>query len=266
MSTDPVGIAALVGDQPVTAAEVAAEIARLRAGPLASRLPPDGSPAGRQLRRWTAQRLVLRRLLEQEAAARHLPGLPAAEPLHPDPALLGSAAADVLATSPTARAVYAAVTATVSVPEAEIRDHYDRNPDRYTTGTRWLVRQVTTADPATTADSTVDDLAGAPPALVDPAVLPEPLRHALARAEPEQIVGPVPSPLGWHLAARHGVRPGGVRPYPEVRDEVAGALLDRRRQQTFARWLDGRLGALVQLHAGYEHPADPHNPDATHRH
>jgi [acyl-carrier-protein] S-malonyltransferase len=284
MSTDPAGIAALVGDQPVTATEVAAEVARLRAGPLASRLPPDGSPAGRQLRRWTTQRLVLRRLLEQEAAARQLPGPPDAElprpdrpaaeprrpgrlttgPCRPDPALLGSAAADVLATSPTARAVYAAVIATVSVPEAEIRDHYDRNPDRFTTGTRWLVRQITTAGAA--VDSTVDDLAGAAPALVDPAVLPEPLRHALACAEPEQIVGPVPSPLGWHLAARHGVRPGGVRPYPEVRDEIAGALLDRHRQQAFARWLDGRRGALVQLHAGYEHPADPHNPDATHRH
>jgi [acyl-carrier-protein] S-malonyltransferase len=255
--------AALVGGQPVSTAEVAAEVARLRAGPLADRLPPDATPAGRQLRRWTTQRLVLRRLLEQEAAARRLDLRDAAAPTHPDPALLGSAAADVLATAPAAQAVYTAVTAAVSVPETDIRAHYHRNPDRYRAGARWLVRQLVDA----TADtSTVDGLAGVRPVPVDPDTLPIPLRQALDLAAPGQVVGPVRSELGWHLAARQAARPAGTRPYAEVRGEIARALLDRRRQQLFARWLGGRVAELVQLYPGYEHPADLRNPDATHRH
>lgn len=265
-------VAATVGGEPVTAAEVAAEVARLRSGPLADRLPPDGSPAGRQLRRWTTQRLVLRRLLDQEAAGRHVAVAatadgPPRQPgpgLRPDPALLGSAAADVLASSPAARAVYASVTAAISVPEDEVRAHYERNLDRYSSGDRWLVRQLTTTSAPQTGAAA---LAGGPaPVLVDPATLPPPLRRALGAVEPGHVVGPLRSPLGWHLAARHEVRPAGPRPYPEVRTEISRALLDRRRQQAFARWLDGRVAELVRLNPGYEHPADPANPDATHRH
>jgi [acyl-carrier-protein] S-malonyltransferase len=252
-------LAALVGGEPVTAAEVAAEVARLRAGPLADRLPPDGTPAGRQLRRWTTQRLVLSRLLDQEAAARGLPPQPEragprpehAGPGEPDAALLGSAAADVLATSATARAVYTAVTAAVSVPEPEIRVHYEANLDRYTVPERWLVRL-----------STVDAVGVDRQVPVDPATLPPSLRAALSQAPPGH-------PVGAHagqVAIRDEVRPARIRPYPEVRGEIAGTLLDRCRQQAFARWLDGRAGELVALQPGYEHPADPHNPDATHRH
>ncbi|HVQ93384.1 MAG TPA: peptidylprolyl isomerase [Mycobacteriales bacterium] len=302
------GVAALVDGQPVTTAEVAAEVARLRAGPLADRLPPDGSPAGRQLRRWTTQRLVLRHLLEQEAVARHLPppgpqpepappeaGQPAAgqpEPARPeprqaepaqagpgqagpgqagpgqagwaDPAVLGSAAADVLASSPAARAVFAALTAGVTVPAGVVRAHYDANMDRYTLPARWLIRLATVA--GSTVDPAASTVAGSVAVPVDPATLPAPLREALAAAPVGQRVGPVRGPQGWQVAVREEAWPARLRPYAEVRDQIAGTLLHRRRQQAFARWLDARAGQLVMLHPGYEHPADPHNPDATHRH
>jgi [acyl-carrier-protein] S-malonyltransferase len=271
-------VAALVDGQPVTTAEVAAEVARLRAGPLADRLPPDSSPAGRQLRRWTTQRLVLRRLLEQEAVARGL-AAPGPRPVPPetaqaeagrvgagraDPAVLGSAAADVLASSPAARAVFAALTAGVTVPAAAVRAHYDANLDRYTTPARWLIRLTTVA--GSTVDPAASTMAGSVPVPVDPATLPAPLRAALAAAPVGQRVGPVRGPQGWQVAVREEAWPARLRPYAEVCDQIAGAVLHRRRQQAFARWLDARAGQLVMLHPGYEHPADPHNPDATHRH
>ena len=180
--------AAWVDGEPVPATEVSAELARLRAGPRAARLPADGTPDGRQLRRWVTQRVVLRRLLDHEAAARGLTPPDADDPRW-DPALVGSAAADVLATSPVARAVYRAVTADLAVPEADVRDHYDRNLDRY-----------------------------------------------------------------------------GHLPYARARTLVEAAVVEHRRQRTFARWLDAQAATRIRLAPGYEHPADPRQPDATHRH
>src|SRR6266566_4826734 len=103
-------VAAWLDGEPVPAAEVIAEV---------TRLPRDGTADGRQLRRWMAQRVVLRRLLERERAERGL-APDGGWPVGADPALLGAAAADVLATSAAARAVFAAVTAGVTVEEGEI--------------------------------------------------------------------------------------------------------------------------------------------------
>jgi [acyl-carrier-protein] S-malonyltransferase len=50
------------------------------------------------------------------------------------------------------------------------------------------------------------------------------------------------------------------------RDRIAGVLLDEARQRRFAHWLDERCAALVRLAPGYEHPADPAQPDYAHHH
>ena len=186
---EPGEVAAWIGDEPVPAADVAAELAHLRAGPNASRLPADGTADGRQLRRWVTQRVVLRRLLEREATARGLPVGTADPAVWTDAALVGAAAAEVVASSAPARAVYLAVTADTAVSEVDILEHYRRNPDRY-----------------------------------------------------------------------------GDLPYSQARVRVAAAVLGYRRQRAFARWLDARVAELVRLAPGYEHPADPRQPDATHRH
>jgi [acyl-carrier-protein] S-malonyltransferase len=270
-------VAAVVGGEPVWAAEVAAEVGRLRAGPVGGRLPPDDSAEGRQLRRWTTQRVVLRRLLEREAADRGLAGT-SAEPVPVDPWLVGAAVADVLSTSAAARAVFAAVTADVSVPEPAVRGYYDRNADRFTRPPRWLVRQVGGADAAGLGDL----LAAAPGIPVHPDTLPAEVRDAVAaaalrpagpvvgpagwRAVRAGRVGPLAGPGGWRLVQVDAMRPGGTLPYEEVRDRVAAELLGRRRQQAFTRWLDALAARQVRLRPGYEHPADPANPDATHRH
>jgi [acyl-carrier-protein] S-malonyltransferase len=236
------GIAAWVDGEPVPAAEVAAELERLRSGPL--RLPPDGTQDGRQLRRWVTQRVVVRRLLA--AAARDLPPVP--DDTRADPALVGTAAADVVATSAAARAVLASFAGRPD--EAEVRAHYDAHPDRYGRPERWLVRQAFGPTPA--------DLPLSPPYEVDPATLVPELRSAPA--------GPVRSALGWHRLVVDEVRPAGPVPYERVRPAIEAELAGRRAQVAFARWLDGALATRVRLAAGYEHPADPRQPDATHRH
>lgn len=243
-------VAAWVDDVPVPASEVDADLARLRAGPSAAVLPREGTPDARQLRRWVTQRVVLRVLLDRECAARGL--TPAPDPTPADPSLLGTAAADVLAVSPTARAVFHDVVRAVTVPEHDLRATYDRlRPAR---PERWLVRQSfdRTTPPATLPDHATP---------VDPATLLPEVRAA-ATADP----APIRSTLGWHLIAVNDRLPAGPIPYEEVRDRLAAELTVRARQTAFARWLDAETATRVRLAPGHEHPADPANPDATHRH
>ena len=237
--------AAWVDGEPVPAADIEAEVARLRAGPLADRLPPAGTTDSRQLRRWVTQRVVLRRLLEHEAAARALttPGT-----LRVDAAVVGAAAADVLATSAVARGVLA--TFATRPTEAEVRAHYDAHPDRYARPERWLVRQAFASTP--------DTLVLGPPTEVDPATLVPELR-----TRPD---GPVHSGLGWHRLVVDAVLPAGPVPYDEVRPAIEAELADRTTQLAFARWLDEAAARRIRLASGFEHPADPRQPDATHRH
>ncbi len=238
--------AAWVDGDPVPAADVEAEVDRLRAGPLADRLPAAGTADARQLRRWVTQRVVLGRLLDHEAAARAGPA--AAVVGRPDPALVGAAAADVLATSAAARAVLASFA--VRPAEAEVRAHYAAHPDRYARPERWLVRQAFAPTP--------DALVLGPPTEVEPATLVPELR-----TRPD---GPVHSGLGWHRLVVDAVLPAGPVPYEQVRPEIEAELAARATQRAFARWLDRAAARRIRLAPGFEHPADPRQPDATHRH
>jgi len=55
-------------------------------------------------------------------------------------------------------------------------------------------------------------------------------------------------------------------PYPEESARIAAELTAAERDRHFARWLERRHAALVRLEPGFEHPGDPHHPDATHHH
>ncbi|HEY7103272.1 MAG TPA: peptidylprolyl isomerase [Mycobacteriales bacterium] len=237
--------AAWVDGEPVPAADVEAELDRLRGGPLADRLPPADTADGRQLRRWVAQRVVLTRLLENEAAAR---GLTTPSTVRVDAAVVGAAAADVLATSAAARAVLA--TFDTRPTDAEVREHYAAHPDRYARGERWLARQAYAPTP--------DALVLGPAAELDPATLVPELRARPA--------GPVHTGLGWHRLEVDAVLPAGPVPYGQVRPEIEAELTARATQLAFARWLDRAAADRIRLASGFEHPADPRQPDASHRH
>lgn len=48
--------------------------------------------------------------------------------------------------------------------------------------------------------------------------------------------------------------------------EASARLTAARARQVFLDWFSARTAELVRLEPGHEHPGDPHQPDATHRH
>jgi [acyl-carrier-protein] S-malonyltransferase len=189
--------AAWVGEAPVPAAEVDAQLDLLRAGPRAALLPVANSAEGRQLRRWATQVVVTRQLLEIEAAAldpRPVPPFEAIVSDRQEALELGGIVAHVLAHSGPARRVFADVTRSVQASSHDVADYYSRNVDQF------------------------------------------------------------PDPAG---------RP---RPLESVAAEIGRDLTLSLRRRCFVEWLDGRRARLVRLEPGHEHPGDPRQPDATHRH
>ncbi len=132
MSGHPV---ATVAGAPVPVEELDAAEARLRSGPRAAALPARGTGEGRQLRRWLTQLIVTERVVAAEAAARGLTarGAPTEAELLPDLTArleIGSVAAAALG-DPSARALFADVTAAVRVADDEVAAYHARNPLRF---------------------------------------------------------------------------------------------------------------------------------------
>jgi [acyl-carrier-protein] S-malonyltransferase len=90
--------------------------------------------------------------------------------------------------------------------------------------------------------------------------------HPVARALRRHIVPEVRVPDDETCAYHARNRDRYPQPYKEVRARIAAELAAARRECWFARWLDQRHTALVRLAPGFEHPGDPHHPDAVHRH
>ena len=54
--------------------------------------------------------------------------------------------------------------------------------------------------------------------------------------------------------------------FAEARTTITADLAKVARDRAFALWLETRQAELVRLAPGYQHPAMPGHPDATHRH
>ncbi|GAB3437899.1 peptidylprolyl isomerase [Actinophytocola sediminis] len=235
--------------------------AALRAGPRASTLPRPGTSEGRQLRRWLVQVLVAERVVAREAARRGLDARDAPElaELVPDRAGmlgLGSVAADLLTRDAVARAVYVAVTAGVSVSDAQVARYWTANPEAFRVPERRLLRHaVGDVDPATR-----------PVRAVRRGELTTVLEDAVFGASPGTAVGPVLDAVGAHTVLVVDVAPARVRALAEVREEIRARLALGARRRAFVEWLDRQLADSVRLAAGFEHPGDPAQPDNTHRH
>lgn len=127
--------AARVDGVAIPISEIDRREAQLRAGTAAVALPAPGTGEGRQLRRWLTQLAVTEQVVAAEAARLGLTGerAPAEDDLLPDQTArleLGSVAAGALA-QPVGRAVFARVTAGVTVSDAQVRAYYERNPLRF---------------------------------------------------------------------------------------------------------------------------------------
>jgi [acyl-carrier-protein] S-malonyltransferase len=247
---------AWVAGRPVDVSDVDSREVALRAGPVAPALPRERTGEGRQLRRWLVQVLVAERLVAAEAASRGLSpeDAPALDTIAPDRAAMlgmGSVAADLLTRNPLARAVFAAVTADVTVSPVE--RFYEHNLDRFRVPEERVVRHAIGDGPAHRRVLRRGELTG-------------PVEDAVFAAVAGETVGPVRDPLGAHTVVVEEVRPARVRPLDEVRESITEWLLATTRRRAFTAWLDLRVAEQVTLAPGYEHPGDPAQPDNTHRH
>lgn len=142
-------VVAVVAGSPVLVDEIDERERRLRASNVASALPRPGTSEGRQLRRWLTQLVVAERVVAVAGGSSEV-GAPSEEQLLPDTTArleIGSVAASLLASAP-ARALFVRVTATVTVPDAEVAAYHARNPLRFARpadadGHGWRGRPVT---------------------------------------------------------------------------------------------------------------------------
>lgn len=128
-----VDVAATVGNEVVTVADVDARERTLRAGPSTHALPRPGTSEARQLRRWITQVLVAERVVAAEARSLQVCGSPAEADLLPDEVArleIGSVAASTLSVAE-GRAVFAHVAEMVRVSDDEVRNYHSRNPFRF---------------------------------------------------------------------------------------------------------------------------------------
>jgi [acyl-carrier-protein] S-malonyltransferase len=234
-------IVAWADGQPIEADAVDAELRACYGGPGGHILPVPQTAEGRQLRRWVVQVLVVRALLAQEAQRR---GLARSGPLpDADRATLGGITAAALAGSPFANAVFAAVTEAVTVADSAVDAYLAANPELAGEQIR-LVLHVRAGRPVN----------GGRPFRMRRADLHGDLVFA---TEPGCVVAVGPDTLEVV-----DVLDMLVGSDPDIADQLLAAA----RARAFARWLDVALHDRVVLAPGSEHPADPAQPDHTHRH
>ncbi|GAA4586853.1 hypothetical protein GCM10023194_34180 [Planotetraspora phitsanulokensis] len=225
--------------RPLPRADLDRRLAAVRGRPRSSALPEPGSAEDRQLTRWVAQVMLTELLCEAEAAERGLDTGGGAPPVRLDQRAaveLGSITAAAFEGSGAVRAVYAAVTADVTVP-GEQAAAYAAATARPPAEPEWRL---------STADGDFD---------AAPGTLPARLAAALAETEPGQTVT-----VDGLTVTLLGTREPGNPPEPGDR------LLDAARRLAFVRWLDHARAHRLRLVPGLEHPGDPAQPDNHHRH
>ena len=229
---------AWVDGEPVGQAQVDTQLRRLYRGRGGSGLPGPDTSEGRQLRRWVIQVLTVASVLEHEAKRR---GLTVSTPMpEVDPAELGGIAAAALAHAPRAAAVFSAVVDAVTVTDSDLAACHAANPELVAEEIR-LVRHTRAGQPVN----------GGRPYRMRRSDLFGDLVFAAAVGD---VVGD-----GRDALEVLGLAESTV-------PDIAATLLSAARRRAFARWLDLQLRDRVVLAPGSEHPADPAQPDHTHRH
>lgn len=258
------GVVARVAGVPITVAELDRRVAAVYRGPMRSVLPGREGPEGRRLRRWVLQLLITERLVLGECERLGLP-VPAFEAVDGPVAPNGADPASEQAVTWAAGALFAHLTKDIEVPEEDLLEYYQANPDRWRIPERRTIRQACFRTAEEAAACSDDDL-GEPYDLLR-GELTGNVEAAVFAAVPGARVGPARSPLGWHAVLVAGaVRPAAVRPFAEVRDGIAADLLAAARGMAFDDRLAARRSELTWIAPGHEHPGDPAAPDFVHRH
>jgi hypothetical protein len=255
---------ATVAGRPILEAQLDERIAQMRRGPTHRHLPPDASQRP-DLRRWVAHELVTEAILAHEAKAD--PGIAAAH---------GSMAA----------ALFERVTADVAVPEAAIRAYYERNADLFAMDEVRIIRHLVlpsqelglraAANLRHRTDGTAAARDGSPQREtrageaelleVRRGELTGRLEDAIFAAAIGEVVGPLETEHGWHVARVAQILAPRTVPYREARRRIEAELLDAERLRVFDNWLQHRRHSLAVMEPGYEHPGDPAHGLPRHRH
>lgn len=225
-------------------------------------LPVQSTPEGRQLIRWVAHVLLVETLCRVEAERRGLSPVGSVQSDPRDDCEFGSIIAAAFRESGFVRAVFYDVTSGVDVDEdvvvAAVRLTIGEESEaRYVLRHQLLPSRSLALQAARQPERL--PLMGVATYSELPRVLAENLGTTVGT-----VIGPLRSPMGWHVASVDEVIPPGV---PEVSvPSVRERLLTCARRHRFIQWVGLEFAERVTTVPGFEHPADPRQPDNHHRH
>jgi len=79
--------------------------------------------------------------------------------------------------------------------------------------------------------------------------LPEALEELAFSADLGRVAGPVETPYGFHLILVEERVPAHLPSLDEVREEIRSRLLEERREQVYARWVQGKVReSVIRVH------------------
>ena len=259
------GVVALVAGKPITINQVGNRLASVERGRLGSLLPKSG-PEHRRGRRWVL------RLLVTEALVSHHAGFITDQSSNSEADGLSPNGVDnfrATALADAAQRLFDRVTSGIYVSEEEVRGYYARNLDHYHLPERRPLRhrlerslqsarlaaaRLADDDPAgTTFEMRQGEFAG-------------PFEEAVFAAQVGEVIGPIESELGWHVALVEAIFESGYAPFEQVRSDIEADLLSVARGRAFDQWLEQQRRALAVVAPGWGHPGDPSLPDFSHRH
>jgi [acyl-carrier-protein] S-malonyltransferase len=247
---------AAVGGRPIPVTRVDQRMERLRRGPRGRHVPPDGSDASLRLRRWLVQELVVEEIVAAEARRVGLWRDPVGA--EPSPAVVHRLR-DLLP-------------ADVTVPEDEVRAYYERNGDLFRRAEVRCIRHVLTGgeEDARIAARRLAAGEGALPLgerfELRRGELTGVLEDGVFAAAVGDVVGPVRTEHGWHVAVVESIVAAHSVPYDEVRSAIADELLAAARDRAFGEWLARQRREVAVIEPLFEHPGHPVHGLPRHRH
>ena len=165
--------------------------------------------------------------------------------------------------------IFGQVTSGVSVEEHEVLDYYLRNRDLYQRPERRLIRHVLASDSAS-AGRIAAGWPHTPPIAASFEIrrgeVAGQLEEAVFAGQVGDLVGPIRSELGWHVAMIEAIYHAGCAPFDEVRPVIEADLLSHARGRAFDLWLERERQALADVLPDWGHPGDPASPVFNHRH
>lgn len=256
---------ALVAGELITIHHVADRLAAIRRGPLAPLLAHSG-PEDRRARRWVVRLLVTEAIVSHHAGFMAGPSAISEAGGRSPNGVEGVRAA---ALADAAQRIFDQVTSAICVTEEEVHEYYVRNLDRYRMPERRLLRHRTEKSLQSArlvAASLANGDAASSRFEMRRGEFAGPFEEAVFAAHIGEMIGPIESELGWHVALVVAAVESSYLPFEQVRSNIESDLLSVARGRAFDQWLEQQRRNLATVMPGWGHPGDPSLPDFSHRH